>query len=58
MNAEQRKQITEQMTGAVIETIEYDDEDRYWVMTLSDGSETSFRFMADIVRDGPPETGG
>lgn len=48
---EQRGQITAQATGKTVESLEWeDDAGGYWVMTFTDGSEMSFRFMAELVR--------
>jgi YD repeat-containing protein len=46
---EQRAQIGAGAAGKVVESLEWDAEGRYWVMTFTDGSETSFRFMAELV---------
>ena len=46
---EQIKQMQEQSKGKVIESLEYDKEDDYYTFVFNDGSETSFRFMADLV---------
>lgn len=48
-NAEQRAMIIDQTKGKVVESLEYDDSDKYWIMTFTDGTETSFRFMAELV---------
>ena len=52
---EQRQQISEQAKGKSVESLEYeaDDgywDDGYWVLTFDDGSEISFRFMAELAR--------
>jgi len=46
---EQRTQISEEAKGKIIESLEYDEEGGYWVMTFTDGSEICFRFMAELV---------
>ena len=45
--AEQRQQISDQAAGKVVESLDYEDD--YWVMTFTDGSEISFRFMAELA---------
>jgi hypothetical protein len=45
----QRESISAEAKGKVIEKLEYEEKDNYWVMTFSDGSEISFRFMAELV---------
>lgn len=47
----QRKMISEDAAGKTIESLEYDDDPAagYWTMTFADGSEMSFRFMAELV---------
>jgi hypothetical protein len=47
----QRKMISEDAAAKVIESLEYDDDPgaRYCVMTFTDGSEMSFRFMAELT---------
>ena len=44
----QRVTIIQQSVGKTIQSLEYDEEGRYWVMTFTDGLETCFRFMAEI----------
>ncbi len=46
---EQRESIIKESIGKTITDLEYVEEDHYWVMTFSDGSEMSFRFMAELV---------
>ena len=45
---EQRDRIEADAKGKTVESLEYDEEGDYWVMTFTDGSETSFRFMAEL----------
>jgi hypothetical protein len=49
--AEQRRQIGEEAAGKTVKSLEYeaDPSARYWVMTFTDGSEVSFRLMAEIA---------
>jgi hypothetical protein len=50
---EQREQIAGEAKGKTVESLEYEDDPAtggYWVMTFEDGSEISFRFMAELVR--------
>ena len=50
-SVEQRRQIAEQAAGKVVGSLEYEESDGgYWVMTFTDDSEISFRFMAELVR--------
>ena len=46
---EQRRQISQQARGKTVESLEWEQEG-YWVMTFTDGSEISFRFMAELIR--------
>jgi len=46
---EQRKSVSEQSKGKTIESLEWEIDGEYWVMTFTDGSETSLRFMAELV---------
>jgi hypothetical protein len=45
-----RKSIIEMVVGKVVKSLEWvdDGEDKYWAMTFVDGSEISFRFMAEL----------
>jgi hypothetical protein len=47
----QRKQISADVAEKTIASLEYDDDPaaRYWTMTFTDGSEMSFRFMAELI---------
>ena len=45
-NKEMRAVIIEQTKGKVVESLEYVDD--YWVMNFTDGTEASFRFMAEL----------
>jgi hypothetical protein len=48
--SEQRQQISEQAKGRVIKSLEWESADGgYWVMTFADGSEISFRLMAELT---------
>lgn len=46
---EQRERISNDSKGKVIKSVDWDDVDRYWVMTFEDGSEMSFRFVAELI---------
>jgi hypothetical protein len=47
---EQRDEIVIQARGKTVESLEFeDDSPGYWVMTFTDGSEISFRFMTELV---------
>jgi hypothetical protein len=50
--AGQRQQIGAQAVGKVVESLDYEPDDDYWVMTFTDGSEISFRFMAELAARG------
>jgi hypothetical protein len=47
----QRKQIGEEAAEKQVESLEYEDGPGagYWVMTFTDGTEISFRFMAELA---------
>lgn len=44
---EQRKMLSEEAKGKTVESLEWDED--YWVMTFTDGTETCFRLMAELV---------
>jgi hypothetical protein len=47
---QQRLQISAGATGKTVESLEWESADGgYWVMTFTDGSEISFRFMAELI---------
>ena len=46
-NAAQRKMIEEEAKDKTIESLEW-DEAGYWVMTFTDGTEISFKFMSEL----------
>jgi hypothetical protein len=52
----QRAEISADAKGKVIESLEYSEAEPsdpvgdYWVMTFTDGSEVSFRFMAELFQ--------
>lgn len=48
-NEEERQQMIIDIVSKVIEDLEYCKEGDYWTMLFTDGSEFSFRFMAEIV---------
>ena len=45
---DQREMIIKHSIGKIVEELYYEEEGEYWVMTFTDGSETSFRFMAEL----------
>lgn len=47
---EQRRQISEQAQGKTIESMEWDPEDKYWVITFTDGFELCVRLMGELER--------
>ena len=48
-NEEQRKSIIEESIGKTVSEMEYVEDESYWVMTFTDGSEISFKFMAELT---------
>lgn len=47
---QQRKQLSEMAKGLVIDSLEWTAEDGgYWTMTFTDGTEMSFRLMAELI---------
>lgn len=44
----QRKQISEMAKGKVIESMEWEPQGRYWVITFTGGEELCVRLMAEI----------
>ena len=46
---EDREEIRWQAAGKVIRSLEWDSEGSYWVMAFDDGSEISFRLMAELT---------
>lgn len=40
--------MSEEAKGKIIKSLEYVEEDHYWVMTFTDETEICFRFMAEI----------
>lgn len=46
---EQRKQIAKAAKGRKVRSLEFETEGQYWVMTFTDESEISFRFMAELL---------
>ena len=52
--ATQREQIKVEARGKTVQELNYDEEDKYWFMTFTDGSEISFRFMSELIsHEGP-----
>lgn len=47
---EQLAKIIEEAAGKVVEKLEWDDEGEYWTLLFTDGTEMSFRFMAELER--------
>lgn len=46
---ELRRRFSEESKGKVVESIEYDDVEDYWVITFTDGSELAIRLMAELA---------
>ena len=49
----QRASIIKESIGKTITDMEYVEDEQYWVMTFTDGSEMSFRFMAEVFEPQP-----
>lgn len=48
---DQRRRISEDAKGKTVESLAWEAADGgYWVMAFTDGTEISFRFMAELVR--------
>jgi hypothetical protein len=45
---EQRATMSAEAKGKTVESLYWDDEGDYWVMTFTDGAEICFRFMAEL----------
>lgn len=48
-NNKQREDLVKASTGLTVESLEYIEDGNYWVMTFTNGTETSFRFMAELI---------
>lgn len=48
---EQRRQTSKQAKGKTIESMEWEPEDSYWVITFTDNSEMCVRLMAESSAD-------
>lgn len=48
-NEELKNRMSQDAVGKVVASLEYEQEEDHWVMTFEDGSEMSFRFMAELV---------
>jgi hypothetical protein len=49
-DAKTRAEIGNDARGKTVESLDWTDADGgYWTMTFTDGSECSFRFMAELV---------
>jgi hypothetical protein len=47
----QRRRISSEGAGKTVASLDWEpDQGGYWVMTFTDGSEISFRFMAELAR--------
>jgi len=48
-----RERISNDAKGKIIESLEWCEyeEDKYWAMIFTDGSEICFRFMAEMVNE-------
>ena len=46
---EMRIKISNEAKDKVIKSLQWDEEDEYWVMTFTDDSEISFRLMAELA---------
>lgn len=45
---EQRNNISEVCKGRIIESMEWEPEGKYWVITFTDGDELCVRLMAEL----------
>ena len=45
---EQRENLSQQARGKTLESLEWFDDDDYWLMTFTDGSEMCVRLMAEL----------
>lgn len=45
----QRQDIIDSVQDKKIESLEYDENGKYWTLLFDDGSEFSFRFMAELM---------
>lgn len=59
----QREQISAEAKGKTVQTLEWSEEKNdgegvggYWVITFTDGSEISFRLMAELVNSWTAES--
>lgn len=48
MSEEQRQHFMAESVGKTIEEIYWEDVDKYWVITFTDGSEISVRLMNEL----------
>ena len=46
---EQRKRISSDAQRKRVAKLVWEPDGEYWVMTFTDGSEISFRFMAELI---------
>ena len=46
---EMKKRISDDAKGKIVESLKWDEVDKYWVMTFTDGSEICVRFMAELI---------
>ena len=44
-----REELAKMVKGQIIEKQEYTEDGDYYTITLSDGSEFSFRYMTDLI---------
>lgn len=47
---EQRNQIIKESEGKIIKSLEWDEDDEYWIMIFTDGSELMARLPLDKAR--------
>ena len=47
-NETNREEIKKALQGKVVESVAWCEEEKYWVLNFSDGSEISFRFMSEL----------
>lgn len=46
---EQRERIINESVGKTVESLYWEAEGNYWVMTFTDETEMAFKFMAELI---------
>jgi hypothetical protein len=55
---EERQEITDEIVGKTIKSLEWDEEGKYWTMVISEDVEITFRLMAEIHEITPEKLKG